>query len=76
MNAAATFLSVADIAHRLNVPRHRVVYVLAVYSIPPAVRIGHTDNACTGYDETGFEKIRERLSSDRRESISEISINR
>lgn len=64
------YLSVSDIAERLNVPRYRVIYVLAVYSINPVVRVGHSNNACSGYDEKALEEIRRRLNSDRRESIS------
>ena len=64
--AVARYLSVADIATRLNVPRHRVVYLLAVYCIPHAAMVGE----CKGYDEAAVESVKQRLGSDRREAIS------
>ena len=64
--AVARFLSVSDIAARLNVPRHRVVYLLAVYCIPHAAIVGE----CKGYDDAGVEAVKRHLGSDRREAIS------
>ena len=68
--AAVRYLSVSDIAERLNVPRHRVVYALMIYAIQPSVRVGHSDNACTGYDDAALEQVRARLGVDRREAVA------
>jgi len=55
---AVRFLSIADIARRLDVPRHRVVWVLDAYAIPIAAQVGE----CRGYKESAVESVREHLS--------------
>jgi hypothetical protein len=59
---ARVFLTVAQIAERLDVPRHRVVYALQVNAVPHAVEIGDLK----GYDESALEVIRERIRAERR----------
>ena len=64
----ATYLSIADIAERLNVPRHRVAYLVVVFAIHPAVRVG----SCAGYAEDAVEQVRRRLPVDRRLGSSHV----
>lgn len=51
------FLTVADMARRLNVPRHRVVWVLAARSIRHAVELGDVH----GYSEEALAAVLREL---------------
>jgi hypothetical protein len=51
------YLSIADIARRLDVPRHRVLWVVDTYSVRPAATIGE----CRGYTEASVKTVREHL---------------
>lgn len=58
MTATATkFLSIADIARNLNVPRHRIVWVLDAYAVAPAVEVGD----CKGYTNEAQAEISKHL---------------
>lgn len=54
---ARVYLSVSDLARRLDVPRHRVLWVVTYYAVPYKVQVGE----CRGYDESAVEVIREHL---------------
>lgn len=62
ITVARIFLTVAQIAERLDVPRHRVVYALQVNAVPHAVMVGDIK----GYDESALEVVRDRIRAERR----------
>lgn len=55
--APVQYLGVGDIAERLGVPRHRVEFILAAYSIPIAVMIGKS----RGYEDASVGVVRYHL---------------
>jgi hypothetical protein len=57
MARTAQYLSIAEIARRLDVPRHRVVWILDTYAVSPSAVIGE----CRGYTEAAVKTVREHL---------------
>jgi predicted DNA-binding transcriptional regulator AlpA len=73
MQKATLYLTITEIAERLGVARHRVVYALRQNQIPHAVEIGDR----VGYGVDVIEIVRERLLIDKRfAELSEYNYSR
>jgi len=53
------FLTIADMARRLSVPRHKVVWIIATRGIRHAAEIGEQH----GYDEASENEIRAHIAA-------------
>lgn len=61
MSTLPHYLTAADIAQTLDVPRHRVVYLLAALEVQPAATVGKRK----AYAEAIVEQVRAQLAEDR-----------